>query len=54
MRSEGDDWAWLSLLGQHRRRAHADFDARDFGRRKVSVIAAERPFLDHRGQMHVR
>lgn len=56
--TSGDDgWASLSLLGQHLNRAHADFDSRDFGHRKLSDLVTEQPYLDHRtdgGQMHVR
>jgi hypothetical protein len=56
--TSGDDgWASLSLLGQHLNRAHADFDSRDFGHRKLSDLVTEQSYLDHRtdgGQMWVR
>lgn len=56
--TSGDDgWASISLLGQHLNRAHADFDSRDFGHRKLSDLVTEQSYLDHRtdgGQMWVR
>ncbi|MGO1440493.1 MAG: NYN domain-containing protein [Brevibacterium yomogidense] len=46
--SDDSGWATLSLLGQHLNRTHADFDARDFGYRKLSDLVAEQSYLDHR------
>lgn len=55
--SDDDGWARLSMLGQHLRRAHTDFDPRDFGYAKLSTLVAEQPFLETRmahGTMQVR
>lgn len=47
--SSGDDgWVNLGVLGQHLNRAHTDFDARDFGHRKLSTLVADQPFLETR------
>lgn len=46
--SDDSGWTTLSMLGQHLNRTHADFDAREFGFRKLSDLVAAQPYLDHR------
>ena len=47
--TSGDDgWASLGVIGQHLSRAHADFDPRDFGHRKLSDLVMEQSYLQTR------
>ena len=47
--TSGDDgWAALSLVGQHLSRAHADFDPREFGHRRLGSLVDEQPYLETR------
>ena len=45
--TSGDDgWVDLGVLGQHLSRAHADFDPREFGFRKLSALVEAQPYLE--------
>ncbi len=45
--TSGDDgWVDLGVLGQHLNRAHADFDPREFGFRKLSALVEAQPYLE--------
>ncbi len=45
-----DGWSRLSQVGQHLSRAHADFDPREFGHRKLGSLVEEQPYLETRSK----